>query len=489
MKYPLRLVKVLGLPVGVLILAGCATMAPKYSQPAAPVPEAWPSGPAYQEQTAAQDEQPPVDLPWREFFLDPQLRKLIETALDNNRDLRVAVLNIERYRAQYQIRRTAEWPQFDGNAAASRQRLPEELSGTGSAITVSQYNVGLGVSSYELDLFGRVSSLKAAALEQYLATREARRTMQISLIASVAGDYLNLAGDRERLQLATDTLAAQEASLEMIRKRFEVGIATELDLQQARTQVEAARVDISRYTTLVAQDENALALLVGVQAAPELPALKLEDNVLADRVIAPGLSSEVLLRRPDVLQAEEQLKGLNANIGAARAAFFPRITLVGSLGFGSTELSDLFRSGAGAWKLGSQLTVPIFDTGANRSTLEVAEVNRDIAVAQYEKSIQTAFREVADALAQHGTISGQLAAQQALEEATAAGLRLSQARFEKGIDNYLTVLISQRSLYSAQQGVVNTRLTRLLNLVTLYKVLGGGGSAADLPEDSPRPPG
>jgi multidrug efflux system outer membrane protein len=275
----------------------------------------------------------------------------------------------------------------------------------------------------------------------------------------------------------------------MIRKRFEVGIATELDLQQARTQVEAARVDISRYTTLVAQDENALALLVGAQVAPELPALKLEDNVLADRAIAPGLSSEVLLRRPDVLQAEKQLKGLDANIGAARAAFFPRITLVGSLGFGSTELADLFRSGAGAWKLGSQLTVPIFDAGANRSNLEVAEVSRDIAVAQYEKSIQTAFREVADALARHGTISGQLAAQLALEEATAAGLRLSRVRFEKGIDNYLTVLVSQRSLYSAQQGVVNTRLTKLRNLVTLYKVLGGGGSAADLPEDSPRPPG
>jgi multidrug efflux system outer membrane protein len=238
--------------------------------------------------------------------------------------------------------------------------------------------------------------------------------------------------------------------------------------------VETARINIARYTTLVAQDENGLALLVGAPIPQELLAPELNDSLLADGKIAPGLSSEVLLRRPDVLQAEEQLKGLNANIGAARAAFFPRINLVGALGFGSTELSDLFNSGAKTWNLGSHLTVPIFDAGANRANLQAAKADRDIAVARYEKSIQAAFREVADALARYGTVTGQLDAQKSLEEASAASLRLSQARFEKGIDNYLTVLVSQRSLYSAQQGLVDAQLTRLQNLVTLYKVLGGG---------------
>jgi multidrug efflux system outer membrane protein len=483
------LAKVLGLSLGALILAGCTTMAPEYSRPEAPVPASWPAGPAYQQQSAAPTAEAAVDLPWREFFLDPQLQQLIEMALANNRDLRVAVLNIERYRAQYQIQRAAQWPQLDGNAAASRLRIPEELSGTGSARTFSQYSIGLGVSSYELDLFGRVQSLKEAALEQYLATREAHRSVQISLIASVANAYLDLAGDREKLRIARDTLAAQQASFEIIQKRLEVGVVTELELQQARSQVEAARVDIANYTTLVAQDENALGLLVGTANLPELLAPELNDRLLADGKIRPGLSSEVLLQRPDVLQAEEQLKGLNANIGAARAAFFPRITLVGALGFGSTELSDLFRSGAMAWNLGSGLTVPIFDAGVNRANLQVAQVNREIAVVQYEKSIQNAFREVADALARYGTVTAQLEAQRALEESTAASLRLSQIRFDKGIDNYLTVLVSQRSLYRVQQGMIDTRLTRLQNLVTLYKVLGGGASAADLPEVSQQPAG
>jgi multidrug efflux system outer membrane protein len=458
---------------------------PKYSAPEAPVPSSWPTGPAYQEPSAAQTGQAMVDLTWQEFFVDPQLRQLIETALDNNRDLRVAVLNIERYRAQYQIQRAAQWPQIDGSAAADRQRVPEQLSGTGSAKTFDQYSIGLGVSSYELDFFGRVRSLKEAALQQYLATLEAQRSAQISLIASVADGYLNLAADREKLQLAKETLTAQRDSYEIIQKRFKVGITSELELQQARTQVEAARVDVARYTTLVAQDENGLTLLVGAPITPELFATKLDDSLLAEGKIAPGLSSEVLLQRPDVLQAEDQLKGLNANIGAARAAFFPRISLVGSLGFGSRELADLFRSEATAWNLGSHLTIPIFDAGTNRANLKVAKADRDIAIARYEKSIQTAFREVADALAQHGTIAEQLAAQMALEEATVAGLRLSRARFEKGIDSYLSVLVSQRSMYSAQQGLVSTRLTRLQNLVILYKVLGGGASTAELLKDDP----
>ena len=474
MKPFLSLTKVINLSFMVFFLTGCANLAPKYSVPETPVPPSWPTGPAYQQQPAAQNGQAAIDLPWQEFFLDPQLRQLIETALANNRDLRVAALNIERYRAQYQIQRAAQWPQLEGNAAAARQRLPEQLSGTGSAKTVDEYIIGLGVSSYELDFFGRVRNLKEAALQQYLATREAQRSAQISLIASVANGYLNLAADREKLSVAKETLTAQQESFDIIQKRFEVGITSELDLQFARAQMEAARVDVARYTTLVAQDENGLTLLVGSSIEPELLSPKLDDSLLDKGKIAPGLSSEVLLRRPDVRQAEEQLKGMNANIGAARAAFFPRITLVGALGFGSRELDNLFRSEAMAWNLGSSLTVPIFDAGTNRANLEIAKADRDIAVAQYEKSIQIAFREAADALAQHGTITEQLAAQMSLEEATAAALRLSQARFEKGIENYLTVLDSQRSLYSAQQGLVDARLTRLQNLVTLYKVLGGG---------------
>jgi multidrug efflux system outer membrane protein len=462
------------------LMSGCANLAPDYTRPAAPVPGAWPSGPSYEEGAAAATGQEAAELPWRKFFVDPPLRTLIETALADNRDLRTAVLNIERSAAQYRIERAAQWPQVDADAAATKQRLPADFSGTDHARTVAQYSVGLGVSAYELDLFGRVRSLKERALAEYLATREARRAVQISLVAAVATDYLTLAADRERLALARDTLAAQEATREMIQRRFEVGISSELDLEQARTRVEAARVDIARYTTLVAQDENRLALLVGAPTAPGSLAPTLAAPLLADQEIRPGLSSAVLLRRPDVLEAEEHLKGLNANIGAARAAFFPQITLTGSLGFGSEQLTDLFRAGSLAWSVAPRVSLPIFDRGANRARLRVAEVDREIAVAQYEKTIQTAFREVADALAQRGTIAAQMTAQQALADATAAGFRLSEARFAKGVDSYLTVLDSQRTLYSAQQGVIDTQLTRLLNLVTLYKALGGGASGDDV---------
>jgi len=469
--------KAFGLYAWIIILAGC-TLAPHYNQPAAPVPAAWPSGPSYQEQAGAESGQAPADLPWREFFVDPQLRELIESALENNRDLRAAALNIERTRQLYRIRRADLLPRVDATASGSRQRIPKDLSGTGSAMTVDQYSVGLGVSSYELDLFGRVRSLKEQALEQYLATREARRTVQIGLIAGVAAGYLTLGSDRELLQLAQDTLAAQEATYDMIRHRFEVGVSSELDLRQAQTRVEAARVDIARYTTLVAQDENGLVLLVGAPLKPDLLPTRLIESPLAGQKINAGLTSEVLLRRPDVRQAEETLKGNNANIGAARAAFFPQIILVGSVGTGSDQLSGLFGSGSQAWNFAPRLTLPIFTYGANQANLKVAKVDRDLAVAAYEKAIQTAFREVADALAQRGTIEAQMEAQQALAEAAAASYNLSRARFEKGVDNYLTVLDSQRALYGAQQGVIGTNLTRLQNLVTLYKVLGGGGEPA-----------
>lgn len=464
------------LPLAASVCLGGCTMAPRYARPEAPMSAAWPSGPAYQERNGNQSDKEVADIPWQEFFVDQQLQKLIAMALENNRDLRIAALNIERSRAQYRIQRAELLPQIDATGTGSRQRIPERLSGTGQAETVKQYSVGLGVSSYELDLFGRVQSLKDQALAQYLATEQARRTVQISLVAEVAANYLNLAADRERLQLAQDTLKAQQTTYQLNQRRFELGAASELDLQQAQTRVDAARVDIARYTTLVAQDENGLNLVVGATVPDEFLQPSLSDTLTAMKDISPGLPSKVLLQRPDVLAAEDMLKGFNANIGAARAAFFPRITLVGSLGVGSDELSGLFTSGSGAWAFAPKIELPIFDAGSRWSGLKVAEVDRDIALAQYEKTIQTAFREVADALAQRGTIDDQVAAQQSLTDATAKSYHLSQVRYEKGVDSYLNELDAQRSLYGAQQGLITSRLTRLINQVTLYKVVGGGAA-------------
>ena len=298
--------------------------------------------------------------------------------------------------------------------------------------------------------------------------------MQISLVAEVAGSYLTLAADQERLQLAQKTLANQQAAYALVERRFGAGVASGLDLQQAKTSVETARVDIARYTALVAQDQNALTLVVGAAVPAALLPASLDRNLTALTEIAPGLPSTVLLERPDILQAEHLLQAANANIGAARAAFFPRIALTGSLGTGSSELSGLFTGGSLAWNFVPQVTLPLFDAGRNRAGLEVAKVDRQIAVAQYEKAIQTAFREVADALAQRGTIDEQLAAQQALTDADAESYRLSRARYDKGVDSYLTVLDSQRALYGAQQNLIGARLSRLANQLNLYKVLGGG---------------
>lgn len=470
-----RMTRVLCLPFGALLcLAGCASMAPHYERPAAPVPVAWPSGPAYKDVAGKPADKMVADIPRQEFFVNPQLRKLIALSLDNNRDLRVAALNIERSRAQYQIQRSDLFPKVDANASGTFQRIAEDFSGLGIPLNIHQYNVGLGISSYELDLFGRVRSLKDQALEQFLATEQARRSVQISLVAEVAANYLTLAADRERLKLAKDTLTSQQTSYQLIRSRYESGISSALDLHQAQTSVDSARVDIARYITFVAQDENALNLVVGSPVPSDLLPVALSETLTALKDPKPGLPSDVLLSRPDILQAENLLKGANANIGAARAAFFPRITLVSSIGLGSDDLGGLFKGGSFVWKFAPQISLPIFDAGSNRANLKVAEVDRDIAVAQYEKAIQTAFREVVDALAQRGTIDEQVAAQQSLADSTAESYRLSQARYGKGVDSYLSVLDSQRSLYSAQQNLISARLSRQANLVTLYKVLGGG---------------
>jgi multidrug efflux system outer membrane protein len=459
--------------IGVACLAGCS-MATEYTRPEAPVSATWPTGPAYKNSSSLTGEPAATDLKWSEFFVNPQLQKLIDLALANNRDLHVAALNIERSRAQYQIQRSDLFPKIDANAAALYQRVGEGISVTGSPLNIHQYQVGLGLSSYELDLFGRIRNLKEQALQQFFATGEARRSVQISLVAEVAANYLTLAADRELLKLAKDTLTSQQTSYELIRSRYEAGMSSALDLHQAQTSVDTARVDIARFTTFVAQDENALTLVVGSQVPVDLLPAALSDTLTAVKDLKSGLPSDVLLRRPDILQAEALLKGANANIGAARAAFFPRITLVSSVGFGSDDLGGLFKGGSFVYRVAPQISIPIFQGGANRANLKVAEVDRDIAVAQYEKAIQTAFREVADALALKGTINDQMAAQQSLTDATSESYRLSQARYEKGLDSYLNVLDSQRSLYGSQQNLISVRLARLTNLVTLYKVLGGG---------------
>lgn len=384
-----------------------------------------------------------------------------------------AALNIERSQALYRIQRAELFPSVNAGALFSKERVPGILSGAGQPITSELYNVNLAISSWELDLFGRIRSLEDQALQQFFATEEARRSVQISLVAEVARNYLTLAADKELLKIAQDTFASQQTSYNLIKRRFEAGASSELDLRQAQTSVDSARVDIARFTSQVAQDENALALVIGSPVPADLLPSGLSE-ITALKELSAGLPSEVLQRRPDIMQAEHLLQAANANIGAARAAFFPSITLTTSIGLSSDQLAGLFKGGAGTWSFIPQITLPIFDAGRNRANLKVSEVDREIFLAQYEKAIQSAFREVADAFAQRGTLGDQLEAQQSLTDANAASYRLSHARYEKGIASYLNVLDSQRSLYSAQQGLITVRLSRLVNMVTLYRVLGGG---------------
>jgi multidrug efflux system outer membrane protein len=459
------------LAITVVLLTGC-TLAPKYTRPEAPVPASWPSGPAYDNVRVSPGAPAAAEIQWREYFTDERLRKVIETALRNNRDLRVAALNVERARAVYGIARADLLPTVDATVRGSKQGVPADISRSGRAETPEEYNVNLGISSWEIDFFGRIRSLKDAALQEYLATEQARHGAQILLVSGVANAYLAFAADRETLKLAQSTQDTQQAAYDLIRKRVDVGLSPELDLRQAQTRVETARVDVALYSRLVAQDENALDLLVGSKVPAEL----LPDNltlVSPAREISPGMSSEVLLHRPDILQAENLLKAADANIGAARATLFPRISLTTAFGTTSRELSGLFKSGSESWNFSPQIVVPIFDARA-WAALDAIKVERKIALAQYEKAIQTAFREVADVLAVRGTVEDQLSAQQSLVEAVSVTYRLSNARYAKGIDSFLGVLDAQRSMYAAQQGLIAIRLTRFANQVRLYAVMGGG---------------
>ena len=464
---------VLALLAGMFIVTGGCTLAPEYRRPESPVPADWPSGAAYPDArpTASPPEAAPPER--QEFFSDERLRRLIDMALQNNRDLRLAAFNAERARALYGIQRAELFPVVNATGTGSRQRVPADLSGGGKPMIVEQYGADLGLSAWEIDFFGRIRSLADRALEEYLATEQARRSVQILLVSEVANAYLTLAADRETLTLARTTLESQQAAYDLVKRRLDRGLVPELDLHRAQTQVDAARGDLARFTQFVAQDENALNLLAGSPVPADLLPAEL-GGARPLKEVSPGISSEVLLRRPDILQAEALLKAANANIGAARAALFPRISLTTSIGTGSVELSGLFQPGSRTWNFAPQIVMPIFDPRA-WSALRVTEVDKHAAIAQYEKAIQTAFREVADALAVRGTVDQQIAAQESLVHAAAETYRLSDARYSKGIDSYLPVLDAQQFLYAAQQRLVALRLGRLANQVRLYAVLGGGG--------------
>jgi multidrug efflux system outer membrane protein len=443
-------------------LGGCMSLAPKYERPAAPVAPVF-AGDVTAPGPAARD------IAWPDFFKDDRRKRLVEIALQNNRDLRIAALNIEQARAQYQVRRADEWPSVGVGATGSRQ--PSASSGGG---ITSLYTVGLAVTAYELDFFGRVRSLGDAALAQYLATDEARKSAQIGLVAGVATTYLALLADDELLAVTRATLATREESLRLTKLKFDNGAASELDFRQAESLLEGARVTLAQLTRQRMLDENSLSLLLGQTLPDALPAgLALTGQQMSAELPA-GLPSELLVRRPDVRSAEQQLVAANANIGAARAAFFPRITLTGSVGTASTELDGLFRSGSFAWTFAPQALLSVFDAGRNQANLEAAQAARAIAVAQYERAIQSAFREVADALAGRATLGDQLRAQAAQLQAEEARFRLADLRYRNGVASYLDVLDAQRALFAAQQATVQTQALQAQNLVAVYKALGGG---------------
>jgi len=452
-----------------LALSGCANFAPDFLRPAAPIPTEWPASaaPVGQGKSLA-------ETGWQDFFADARLKQVVELALRNNRDLRVAVLNIEKARAQYQISEASRYPAINATGAGNTQRLSDSQSPSGNSVISRQYSLGVGFSGYELDFFGRVANLKDQALEQFLATEDAQRSVHISLVAESATTWLALAADQERLQLARETLASQQESLMMTQRGFDVGVSTALDLNQSRMAVESAKADVARYTAAVAQDRNALNLVVGSTTPDDLLPTKLTEVAPAMNEIPAGVPSETLLQRPDIAQAERLLRAANANIGAARAAFYPRIVLTASGGVASNRLSNLFDGGTGTWSFLPQIILPIFNAGANQASLDAAQADQKIRIAQYEKAIQGAFREASDALAVRATVGDQTAAQQALVAAAAESYRLSDLRYRTGVDSYLPVLDSQRSHYAAQQGLISVKQAQQGNIVSLYKVFGGG---------------
>ncbi|ABR91563.1 outer membrane protein [Janthinobacterium sp. Marseille] len=454
------------------ILVGCS-LAPVYERPDLPVSKTWPD-----QRLANERNSPDVtasEIDWKEFFIDQNLSQVIQIALNNNRDLRVAALNIDRARALYGVQGADRLPSVGVGTSGARQRTPADLNDKGFSDVTSTYSAGIGITSFELDFFGRIKNLSQAALERYIATDEARRSAQIALISEVAMRYQALAADHRLWQLANNTLSTRLDSHARQQSLLEQGASSELDLRQSESLLEAARVALAQQTRQRAVDQNALRLLVGATIDPSLLPSGMSDALpamLAD--IPVGLPSDLISTRPDIRQHEAILRSENASIGAARAAFFPRISLTGSLGTSSSELSGLFEAGSRSWSFLPQVSLPIFDVGRNRANLNVAKADRDIAIAEYEKSIQIAFREVADALAGTDTLKEELRASTAQERAERVRYVLSKQRYESGYASYLEFLDAQRSLFAIQQKTIVTELAEMQNKIGLYKALGGG---------------
>ena len=471
-----------------LVLSGC-TMIPKYLRPDAPVAARFPGGLGKPGNAA--------DIHWRDFFADPRLKRYIELALVNNRDLRVAALNVEHARAEYRIQRSALFPTIDATGSYTRSRTPAfAIPSTGapttsaatgattgaaaaaavssSAYTSNLFSASVGTTAYEVDLFGRVRSLNRQALETYFSMDETRRSTQLALVAQVATQYLTLREQEEQLAVARQTQMAVQKSYDLNKKAFDIGTASELDVSTSDGQLQTARINVITYERTAAQAANYLALIIGQPLPEDAPpgrALR-GQGVLED--IPAGLPSDLIARRPDILAAEHTLLSANADIGAARAAFFPTISLTGTAGNTSLQLSQLFTKGAELWSFSPQISIPIFTGGKNLADLDAAKISKRIEIANYEKSIQTAFREVADALAGRATYNRALSAQEALVAAQQRRYDLTDTRYRQGVDSYLSVLLAQQDLYSAQRDLVSTRTDRLANLITLYKSLGGG---------------
>lgn len=451
-------------------LTGCS-MIPDFQRPESPVADSWPQGAAY---SASTSEQTP-DLGWSQFFQDPALRELIAVALENNRDLRVAALNVDATRALYRIQRSDLFPSISADGGGTRSRTPASLNPLGEADISSQYSATLGIG-WELDLFGRLGSLREQALEEYLATEAAQRSVQISLIAAVANTYLTWQADQALLEITRGTLETYDESLALTQRSYDVGVASSLELTQARTAVETARSSLARYTRLVAQDRNALAQLLGQRLPFEgVDPIDLQRSYLTDLPV--GLPSELLVNRPDIVEAERRLRAANANIGAARAAFFPSISLTGAAGTASSDLDGLFGSGSDYWSFSPSISLPIFNAGRLSANLEYAEIIRDARVAEYERSIQEAFRDVSDGLAARDTYVQQVQAQSDLVEASESYFQIAERRYRTGVDSYLTLLDAQRQLFTAQQQLIGDRLSQLVSEVELFKALGGGWQA------------
>jgi outer membrane protein, multidrug efflux system len=469
------------------LCSGC-TMEPHYSRPPPPVPATWNGATAAGTSATTSAS----DVGWRQFFPDPTLQRLIKLALENNRDLRAAMLNVQAAQAQYRIQRADLFPTVAASAIEQIEKYPRGVVASGSTggaagpssgaaatpvsggTTIRFFEAGVGFTSYELDLFGKVRSLNHAALERYFGTEETRRSSQLSLVAEVASAYLAVLADETILKVTRETLDSQTRSYNLIKRSLDAGTTTALALRQAATTVDTAKADLAQYTRQEAQDRNALMLLLGVPIPDDV---EFSSDFEAEKMSADlpvGVPSEVLQSRPDVLAAEHQLVAANADIGAARAAFFPSISLTGNVGTASTQLSGLFKAGSSAWSFAPQISVPIFTGGANAANLDLSKIEKNVYIAQYEKTLQAAFREVDDALAARATLDDQLAAQRALLEDASETYHLAEIRFRSGVDSFLPVLDAQRSLYSAQQGLVGLELLRLQNMATLYKALGGG---------------